>query len=62
MNKTEIAEQVRTTLGDHVEDFDVDAIVEDLAQANGNALSVDDFASESYWAIVETHDRTIRGA
>lgn len=56
MNRTEIADQVRVTLGDHVADFDVDAIVEDLANADSDALSVDDFESESYWAIVETHD------
>lgn len=55
MNRTDIADQVRTTLGDHVEDFDVDAIVSDLL-ANGPMDSIDDFESQSYWAIVETHD------
>ncbi len=56
MNKTEIAHQVSTTLGDHAEDFDIDGIVSDLAAANGSAESVDDFESEEYWAIVEAHD------
>jgi hypothetical protein len=58
MNRNEIADQVRVTLGDHVADFDVEAIVDDLAASNGEAMSVDDFDSESYWAIVESRDIT----
>lgn len=60
MNREEIKAQVRTTLGDHVADFNVDAIVDDLASSNGDAMSVDDFESESYWAIVESRDVTLR--
>lgn len=64
MNRAEIAHQVSVTLGDHIEDFDIDGIVEDLFDANSDALSVDDFESESYWAIVESRDTTLhpRGA
>lgn len=59
MNRQDIANQVTTTLGDHPQDFDVDAIVDDLIAAHdGEVNSVDDFDSESYWAIVETHDKT----
>jgi hypothetical protein len=59
MNRQDIAGQVRTTLGDYVADFDVDAIVSDLiADYDGDLASVDDVESESYWAIVESHDTT----
>lgn len=59
MNRKEIAQQVATTLGDHPEDFDIDAIVDDLIAAHDGELdSIDDFDSQSYWAIVETHDTT----
>ena len=48
------------SLGDHHEDFDIDGIVDDLAAAHdGELTSIDDFDSESYWAIVETHDTTV---
>lgn len=57
MNHQDIAAQVTTTLGDHSGDFDVNAIVDDLVAAHdGDLSSIDDFSSESYWAIVETHD------
>jgi hypothetical protein len=59
MNRQDIAHQVSLTLGDHIADFDIDAIVEDLVAAHdGDLNSIDDFDSESYWAIVETHDAT----
>lgn len=57
MTRKDIAAQVVTSLGDHAADFDVDAIVDDLIAAHdGDLASIDDFDSESYWAIVETHD------
>lgn len=56
MNRTDIAHQVSITLGDHADDYDIDGIVDDLVTAHdGEIASVDDFDSESYWAIVETH-------
>lgn len=59
MNRQDIAHQVSLTLGDHIEDFDIDAIVDDLIAAHdGDLNSIDDFNSQSYWAIVETHDTT----
>jgi hypothetical protein len=57
MNRTEIAYQVSLTLGDSTESFDIDGIVDDLIAAHdGDLNSIDDFDSQSYWAIVETHD------
>ncbi|WP_042174658.1 hypothetical protein [Streptomyces sp. NBRC 110035] len=57
MNRIDIAHQVSTTLGDHADDFNIDGIVDDLIAAHdGNLASIDDFDSQSYWAIVETHD------
>jgi len=59
MNLQDIAHQVSTTLGDHADDYDIDAIVDDLIAAHdGDLTSIDDFDSQSYWAIVETHDIT----
>lgn len=59
MNRTAIAHQVSLTLGDHTEDYDIDAIVTDLGEA-GVKSSVDDVDSDTYWAIVERHDTTAR--
>lgn len=57
MNRTDIAHQISLTLGDSVESFDIDGIVDDLIAAHdGDLENIDDFDSESYWAIVETHD------
>lgn len=53
----DIADQVRTTLGDHPEDFDVDAIVEEIGDTYGRDIaSIDVIPSDEYWAIVEKHD------
>ncbi|MER8219681.1 hypothetical protein ABTZ58_03605 [Streptomyces sp. NPDC094143] len=55
MDRTDIAHQVSLTLGDHIESFDMDAILDDLAEA-GVAASVDDIDDETYWEIVNRHD------
>ena len=55
MNRTDIAHQVSLTLGGHDEDFDLDAILDDLAEA-GVTDSVDDIDSETYWEIIRRHD------
>src|SRR5881409_332207 len=55
MNRTDIAHQVSTTLGDHAESFDMEGILDDLVKA-GVETSVDDIDSAVYWAIVEQHD------
>jgi outer membrane receptor protein involved in Fe transport len=57
MDRQDIAQQVSTTLGDHVEDYDIDAIVDDLGAA-GVKTSVDDVDHDTYWGIVRKHDRT----
>lgn len=57
MNRQDIAHQVSTTLGDHADDFNIDGIVDNLIAAHdGQIDSIDDFDSQSYWAIVESHD------
>lgn len=59
MNRIDIAHQVSITLGDHADDYNIDGIVDDLIASHDGALdSIDDFDSQSYWAIVETHDTT----
>ena len=63
MKTQELARQVSTTLGDHIEDFDVEAIVRDLiAAAPGGVLQhIDEIAQDDYWAIVRRHDKTDNG-
>jgi len=55
MNRTDIAHQVSLTLGDSIDSFDMDAILNDLADA-GVTTSVDDVDSDTYWEIVNRHD------
>lgn len=55
MNRTDIAHQVSITLGDHIDSFDMDAILDDLDEA-GVTTSVDDIDSDSYWEIIRRHD------
>jgi hypothetical protein len=60
MNRIDIAHQVSLTLGDHADDYDVEAIIDDLTEAHDGPLnSIDDIDSETYWAIVEKHDTTM---
>lgn len=58
MNRRDIADQVSTTLGDHSNDYDIDAIVDDLVNASGPIGSIDAVPSEDYWDTVRKHDRT----
>ncbi|BCM70844.1 hypothetical protein EASAB2608_06178 [Streptomyces sp. EAS-AB2608] len=55
MNRTDIAYQVSLTLGGHDDSFDLDAILDDLAEA-GVTDSVDDVDDDTYWEIVRRHD------
>ena len=56
MNRTDLAHQVSVTLGDHADDYDIDAIVGDLVDANGSIESIDAVPSDSYWDTVRKHD------
>jgi hypothetical protein len=58
MNRTDIAHQVSLTLGDHTEDFDIDAIVDDLVKEHGPFGSIDDIDGFEYQKVIERHDRT----
>ncbi|WP_228981408.1 hypothetical protein [Streptomyces sp. DH12] len=59
MNRTDLAYQVSLTLGDHIEDFDIDAIVDDLIENHDGPLnSIDDIEDTAYWATVEKHNTT----
>jgi hypothetical protein len=59
MNRTDLAYQISLTLGDHADDFDIDAILDDLiANHDGPLISIDDIDSGTYWATVEKHDTT----
>lgn len=51
-----MAHQVSLTLGDHANDFDIDAIVEELTGIYGHLLGIDDVPAQEYWAIVRKHD------
>lgn len=55
MNRTDIAYQVSLTMDGDTAGFDLDAILDDLADA-GVQDSVDDIDSDTYWEIVNRHD------
>jgi len=55
-SKQDIIQQVKATLGDHPETFDVDAIVEQLREEFPEAQSIYDIDSEDYREIVRSHD------
>ncbi|MFF8953900.1 hypothetical protein ACF09I_34640 [Streptomyces sp. NPDC014940] len=61
MKRTDIAHQVSLTLGDSIESFDMDAILDDLDEA-GVTSSVDDIDSDTYWEIVRRHDTGAQAA
>lgn len=54
MNRTDIAHQVSLTMDGDTDGFDLDAILDDLAEA-GVQDSVDDIDADTYWAIIERH-------
>lgn len=59
LHTEKLADQIRTTLGDHPEDFDVDAIVEEIGDTYGrDTVSVDAIPSSEYWDIAHKHERT----
>ncbi|MFJ9420731.1 hypothetical protein [Streptomyces sp. NPDC101249] len=59
MNRIALAHQVSLTLGDHADDYDIDGIIDALADAHdGELTSIDDVDSAAYWEIVKTHDTT----
>ena len=57
-NTQRLAEQITPTLGDVPQDFDLDAIVEEIGEAYGFDIDVNAIPSEEYWAIVGKHDVT----
>lgn len=58
MNAQDIAYAVSTTLGDHIDDYDIDAIVEEIRLEYGAIGSIDDVPTDAYWKIVEKHDKS----
>ncbi|HLU97398.1 MAG TPA: hypothetical protein VKZ89_11210 [Thermobifida alba] len=59
MDTQTITDQVRATLGDEADGFDVEAIVEEIGDTFGRdkVRTVDDVPSEAYWDIVRKHER-----
>ena len=55
-NIQRLAEQITATLGDHPENFDVDAITEEVGQTYGFDTNIDAIPSDKFWAIVQKHD------
>lgn len=58
MNRSDIAYAVGITLGDHIDDYDLDAIVADIIDSHGYVAGIDDIPTTEYWEIVERHDTT----
>lgn len=59
MNRADIAYQVSLTMGGDTDGFDLDAILDDLAEA-GVTSSVDDIDSDTYWEVISRHDTGAR--
>lgn len=55
-----IKQEVETALGEFVDDYDVDSIVQDLSYyttEDGEMIrSIDDLDSDDFWSIVERND------
>lgn len=58
MDRTELAHQVSTSLGDYAEDYDVEAIVVDLITEfpEVQTRGIDAVYPVAYWALVARHD------
>lgn len=57
MNRTELAYAVSLTVDGFADDYDIDAIVDEILETHGQ-VHIDDIDSDEYWAIVERHDTT----
>lgn len=57
----DIKNEVITSLGDYVDDYNVDDIIFDLSyyqDENGEQISsIDDMESDEYWNVVESNER-----
>jgi len=58
----DMAYQISLTLGDHVKDFDIPAIVQDLKDAHPGIGNIDDVSGEAFWSVVRKHDTTAAAA
>lgn len=52
-----LTSQVTTTLGDHADDFYIDAIVDEISRDYG-FIDIDEIPHSEYWDIVEDYDKT----
>lgn len=57
MNRNDIAYQISTTLDDYADDYNIDAIVDEIEKRHG-LVDIDSIDSTEYWEIVERHDTT----
>jgi hypothetical protein len=60
--RTELEHAVSLTLGDFIDDYDIPAIVGELAEKFGPLDSLDQIEPEDYWPVVEKHDTTAEGS
>lgn len=59
MKAQDLAYAVSQTLGDHIKDCDIDAIVADIFERYGRDIpNIDAVPTDEYWQIVEKHDKT----
>lgn len=58
ITRQDIMIQVRDTLGVYGDDFDIDAIVDDIVTEYG-LIDIDDIPSSEYLPIVERHDLSV---
>jgi hypothetical protein len=51
-----LAHEISTTLGDHADDYDIDAIARELIDRHGPIRRIDEVPTDLYWRIVSKHD------
>jgi prevent-host-death family protein len=61
MNVQDLTTAVTTTLGDHVDDFDIPGIVEEIGSTYGyDIASIDEIPNDEYFRIAQRHDISVK--
>lgn len=61
MDYEEMKSDIAISLGEFLDDYDIDAIAGEIEERYPDAQKVDDVPSEFYWDIVQRHDITPTG-
>lgn len=61
MTSVEMQHAISLTLGDHIKDFDIPGIEQEIRKQYGPLGSLDYVPSADYWAIVNAYDVSGKG-